>query len=395
MEDTRWWLGALARDLYQSRVRGKASRKRSSVAIVLRLKRSSGGFGVQLGRGRDGIEQLLEGIRAGGPGRVEMLFIKRAVQERDRWSGQVAFPGGRRAPDDVNDCATAVRETWEETGLVLEREQGFLCLGRIEDEVALRGRWYESQHGLVVSCFVFLQLCDESPPFVLDYKEVADARWVPADFFLDPPAARVKEVVYLMDSSVQGIFRTLGLLGVEKLFFPGLVLPGEETSVEQEPTTGEAYCFHLWGLTYRITLRIFECTSVRLAREREALRIAGWETSPHTQSPAPELELAEQKIVEPGVNTEQFLVTTAHFGDRDGSSLPFRTQSTVGNLAVRVAFGGNPMSYVADQLTTGAGALTASVAAVAATLLVLILVRSFGGSGGPDPGPSRITLSRL
>lgn len=36
---------------------------------------------------------------------VEVLFIRRAINPRDRWSGQVAFPGGRSAPgEDDRSC---------------------------------------------------------------------------------------------------------------------------------------------------------------------------------------------------------------------------------------------------------------------------------------------------
>ena len=51
----------------------------------------------------------------------QLLFIRRASNERDRHSGQVAFPGGAHEPKDESLQATAVRETNEEVGLDTER----------------------------------------------------------------------------------------------------------------------------------------------------------------------------------------------------------------------------------------------------------------------------------
>ncbi len=53
-------------------------------------------------------------------GDLEVLLIKRAVSERDPWSGHMALPGGRRDPADTDLLRTAVRETAEETGVRLD-----------------------------------------------------------------------------------------------------------------------------------------------------------------------------------------------------------------------------------------------------------------------------------
>ena len=60
------------------------------------------------------------------------LLIRRAERLGDPWSGHLALPGGRRDPRDPDLLATAIRETREEVGIVLERVN---ALGPLEDVV--------------------------------------------------------------------------------------------------------------------------------------------------------------------------------------------------------------------------------------------------------------------
>jgi 8-oxo-dGTP pyrophosphatase MutT (NUDIX family) len=61
-------------------------------------------------------------LASGSDGKADLLLIKRAEVEGDPWSGQMAFPGGRREADDADLLVTAQRETQEETGVVLPTE---------------------------------------------------------------------------------------------------------------------------------------------------------------------------------------------------------------------------------------------------------------------------------
>lgn len=72
-----------------------------------------------------------EWVQRGDP---EVLFIKRASRVGDRWTGHVALPGGKRDPEDVEDKATAIRETREEIGLDLDKEEA-IYVGNLPERV--------------------------------------------------------------------------------------------------------------------------------------------------------------------------------------------------------------------------------------------------------------------
>ncbi len=108
----------------------------------------------------------------GGP---ELLFIERAHREGDRWSGDMAFPGGKREVSDDDLVATAVRETAEEVGVELDTP-----VGRLDD---VTGRVNKG----VVSPFVFT--VGARPELRPEPGEVAHALWIPLRDLLDPVAA--------------------------------------------------------------------------------------------------------------------------------------------------------------------------------------------------------------
>ncbi|HVJ92670.1 MAG TPA: CoA pyrophosphatase, partial [Labilithrix sp.] len=98
---------------------------------------------------------------------TELFFIRRAEHPKDRWSGHIAFPGGRRDPDDVSLLATAIRETREEVGIDLTVDH---LIGRLPDVPAF------TKGNLVVTPFVFALRSDVS---VVPNVEVASTLWVP------------------------------------------------------------------------------------------------------------------------------------------------------------------------------------------------------------------------
>lgn len=120
---------------------------------------------------------------------LHLLMIRRAEREGDPWSGQVALPGGRAAREDTSLLHTALRETWEETGLDLH------VYGRILGTLdELRPRTATLPSIIVTPVVVALE--EERgahPPLVLS-DEVADAFWVPLDLLRDPAVSRESSV---------------------------------------------------------------------------------------------------------------------------------------------------------------------------------------------------------
>jgi len=59
-------------------------------------------------------------------GRYRVLVVKRVESSIDPWSGDWALPGGRMESTDPDLRATAIRETFEETGIDLMSSAEFM-----------------------------------------------------------------------------------------------------------------------------------------------------------------------------------------------------------------------------------------------------------------------------
>jgi 8-oxo-dGTP pyrophosphatase MutT (NUDIX family) len=109
-------------------------------------------------------------LRSSTAGNPELLMIKRAELESDPWSGHVACPGGRMEPTDRDLEHTAMRETWEETGVDLERNGRML--GTLDD-ISPRTPHLPP---LIIRPYVAIVKPDVT---IVASEEVAAAFWVP------------------------------------------------------------------------------------------------------------------------------------------------------------------------------------------------------------------------
>lgn len=107
---------------------------------------------------------------------TEVLMMQRAKHERDPWSGQMSFPGGKIEVSDKSSKAAAIREAHEEVGAELNDDD---YIGRLDDLFGLKVNDTFSAH---VCCYVF------KPTQEIQLKanyEVADMVWLPLAFLND------------------------------------------------------------------------------------------------------------------------------------------------------------------------------------------------------------------
>lgn len=157
---------------------------------------------------------------------IELLLIERAEKEGDPWSGHMALPGGRRQPGDPDLLATALRETQEETGIVVRTPQVLGPLPEVSPASARR------RFSITIAPFVALV-----PPETIatpEPSEVETALWVPLTHLASDEA--VDEILIELED--------------ESRAFPALSY--------QE--------YVIWGLTHRILTDFMD-----VAREAELI----------------------------------------------------------------------------------------------------------------------------
>ncbi len=149
--------------------------------------------------------------------RQEVLILRRTVRKDDPWSGQYSFPGGRCVAGDASPLATAVRETEEETGIVLS---GDMPVRELPPTFVGRG----GITPILVQPFHFI--VPEFPSLSLNPEEMQAAYRLDVQTFLQPEGHALRETL------------------PERL--PGRLFPS--WPIED---------YFLWGFTYELVLKIF------------------------------------------------------------------------------------------------------------------------------------------
>lgn len=150
---------------------------------------------------------------------LQLGFIQRAFNPEDRWSGHIAFPGGKKEESDTTDLEAALRETREEIGVELKAEE---LIGRLDDIQARKG-------GTMLDFYIrpFVFHLDREITVTPDPAEVADFFWVPVRELINPTRQTVYEV------------------------------PRENGSLKL-PAVSLGRELPLWGLTYMMVLNLLE-----------------------------------------------------------------------------------------------------------------------------------------
>ncbi|ODQ65894.1 hypothetical protein NADFUDRAFT_82827 [Nadsonia fulvescens var. elongata DSM 6958] len=213
---------------------------------------------------------------------AELLFIKRASRHTDRWSGQIAFPGGRRDPEDDSDLAACIREVREEVGIDLSKNNAnSIYIGSLAQKPVMSQFGYSLT--MILCPYVFI--LTDPKKFKLDCQaeEVAGAFWVPLDQLneeLTSPRNRdlwqpvdFSHRLQFANKSIKWIpnwiYHVIGShsIGTGDMLFPAINLSPTEfkasidssTVLSQLPVT----YFRLWGLSNGIVTDLLEFINPR------------------------------------------------------------------------------------------------------------------------------------
>jgi len=176
---------------------------------------------------------------------IDLLYIKRASNERDTHSGQISFPGGKLDGSE-NDYEGCIREVQEEIGFDLTDKESFLYLGKIPINFFA---YYRKNLKTMLSVNLFMMM-DEKQKLNLSPSEVDIAFWTPLDVLLNPSSDNIGSLkhprgpinfVHRHDKAWDGPLWKYFFRDFKNMSLPSFKMPNDQI---------------LFGLTYAITLHM-------------------------------------------------------------------------------------------------------------------------------------------
>jgi 8-oxo-dGTP pyrophosphatase MutT (NUDIX family) len=217
----------------------ESMKRRASVALIIRISPSSAHWSPTNPEESHELDSYYdldaffrqEWVKHGD---AEVLFIKRASRKGDRWTSHIALPGGRRDPEDADDKAAAIRETWEEVGIDL-KSYALEC-GNLPQRLVTT-HW--GKKPLLVLCpYVFILTHHQIPPMKLQPTEVAATHWVPIRSLMSPLQRTVafEDVSSRIANQETGVKKWMLSLILGKMMFAAInLMPTESLHSVESP----------------------------------------------------------------------------------------------------------------------------------------------------------------
>jgi 8-oxo-dGTP pyrophosphatase MutT (NUDIX family) len=182
---------------------------------------------------------------------LDILYIRRAYNPKDRWASHMAFPGGKTEINET-DKQSCEREWKEEVGIDLQK---FEYLGRLDDRQVKQ--MASSKRVMVLCSFVYLQVIDTPLEFIINPAEISSIYWIPCEYLVNPNTkwdAIPFDISRHVSQKVPHLLQPILSIFCGQVLFFGIKAPLEyRVLVAKEYEIQYRNQYPIWGLTLWMT----------------------------------------------------------------------------------------------------------------------------------------------